>query len=113
VQVSKLDVPVLLIWGQHDHTVPADKCFPQWYEAFKHNPRAEFYVIKNVRHDFPAEEVELTNFLVLQFLQGKKPTEKELARVKRNRSANDIQTGFRDKSTTRFWQNSKYNKFLI
>jgi pimeloyl-ACP methyl ester carboxylesterase len=64
-QIAKMDKPVLLFWGEHDHTVP-----------FKHNnalravlPNAQFHAIQNCGHLPHYEKPEEVNPILLEFLR--------------------------------------------
>jgi pimeloyl-ACP methyl ester carboxylesterase len=111
--VSQLDIPVLVVWGMFDATVPAAICFPQWYEAFRNNPKALFYVIKDVRHDFMAEEVELCNQLILAFLKNSKPSKEDLAKFRKNANAAKKRLGIIDRRLRKFWEQDDYRPFVV
>jgi pimeloyl-ACP methyl ester carboxylesterase len=64
-QIGKMDKPVLLLWGEHDHTVP-----------FKHSntlqeviPQMEFHAIENCGHIPHYEKPEEVKPILLQFLR--------------------------------------------
>ena len=65
-QVGKMDLPVLLIWGREDNTVP-----------FEHSddlrvvmPNAEFHVIENCGHIPHYEKPDEVNPILLDFLKN-------------------------------------------
>jgi len=65
-RIGKMDKPVLLFWGRHDHTVP-----------FKHShilqaamPRMEFHAIENCGHIPHYEKAAEVNPILLQFLKS-------------------------------------------
>jgi len=65
-RIGKMDKPVLLFWGRHDHTVP-----------FKHShilqaamPNMEFHAIENCGHIPHYEKAEEVNPILLQFLNS-------------------------------------------
>jgi len=64
-QIAKLDKPVLLFWGDHDHAVP-----------FKHSdalrtvlPNAQFHAIENCGHLPHYEKPDEVNPILLEFLR--------------------------------------------
>jgi pimeloyl-ACP methyl ester carboxylesterase len=64
-QIGKMDKPVLLFWGDHDHTVP-----------FKHSdalrtvlPNAQFHAIENCGHIPHYERPDEVNPILLDFLR--------------------------------------------
>ena len=64
-QIAKIDKPVLLFWGEHDHTVP-----------FKHSnalrsmlPNARFHAIENCGHIPHYEKPDEVNPILLEFLR--------------------------------------------
>jgi pimeloyl-ACP methyl ester carboxylesterase len=64
-QIGKMDKPVLLLWGEHDHTVP-----------FRHSntlrtviPDMEFHAIENCGHIPHYEKPDQVNPILLKFLR--------------------------------------------
>ena len=64
-QIGKMDKPVLLLWGKHDHTVP-----------FRHSntlqatiPNMEFHAIENCGHIPHYEKPDQVNPILLKFLR--------------------------------------------
>jgi pimeloyl-ACP methyl ester carboxylesterase len=64
-RIGKMDKPVLLLWGQHDHTVP-----------FRHSntlrtviPNMEFHAIENCGHIPHYEKPDEVNPILLKFLR--------------------------------------------
>jgi pimeloyl-ACP methyl ester carboxylesterase len=64
-QIGKMDKPVLLFWGKHDHTVP-----------FRHSstlqtviPNLEFHAIENCGHIPHYEKPDQVNPILLNFLR--------------------------------------------
>jgi pimeloyl-ACP methyl ester carboxylesterase len=64
-QIAKMDKPVLLFWGDHDHTVP-----------FRHSdtlravlPNARFHAIENCGHIPHYEKPDEVNPILLEFLR--------------------------------------------
>jgi pimeloyl-ACP methyl ester carboxylesterase len=64
-QIGKMDKPVLLLWGQHDHTVP-----------FRHSntlqtviPHLEFHAIENCGHIPHYEKPDEVNPILVEFLR--------------------------------------------
>jgi pimeloyl-ACP methyl ester carboxylesterase len=67
-EIGKLDKPVLLFWGTHDHTVP-----------FKHSeilrkamPNLQFHVIENTGHIPHYEKPEVVNPILFEFLRARR-----------------------------------------
>jgi pimeloyl-ACP methyl ester carboxylesterase len=67
-EIGKMDKPVLLFWGPHDHTVP-----------FKHSeilrkamPNLQFHAIENSGHIPHYEKPEVVNPILLEFLCAKR-----------------------------------------
>lgn len=65
-RIGKLNKPVLLFWGRHDHTVP-----------FKHSeilraamPQAEFHTIEHAGHIPHYEKPQEVNRILLEFLRS-------------------------------------------
>ena len=63
-QLGKLDMPVLLIWGQNDRTLPLE----QSDDILSAVPRAEFHVIENCGHIPQYEKPNEVNPIIQQFL---------------------------------------------
>ena len=64
--IGKMDMPVLLFWGPHDHTVP-----------FKHSeilrkamPHVQFHAVENTGHIPHYEKPEEVNPILLEFLRA-------------------------------------------
>jgi pimeloyl-ACP methyl ester carboxylesterase len=66
-RLGKLDMPVLLIWGQDDRTLP----FEQSRGILSAVPRAEFRLIENCGHVPHYEKSEEVNPIIQQFLNSK------------------------------------------
>ncbi len=64
-RVGSLNIPTLLIWGQHDTTIPV-KDSDDLRAAI---PNSEFHVIENCSHIPHYEKPEETNALLLEFLR--------------------------------------------
>jgi pimeloyl-ACP methyl ester carboxylesterase len=64
-QVGELDLPVLLIWGRHDHTIPVS-AIDMLREAI---PQAEFHVIEEAGHIPHYERPEIVNPILIDFLK--------------------------------------------
>ena len=64
-QVGELDLPVLLIWGRHDHTIPVS-AINMLREAI---PQAEFHVIEEAGHIPHYERPEIVNPILIDFLK--------------------------------------------
>jgi pimeloyl-ACP methyl ester carboxylesterase len=65
-QIGRSNLPVLLLWGRHDRTVP-----------FRHSdtlreaiPGIEFHAIEDSGHIPHFEKPEMVNPLLLRFLRG-------------------------------------------
>ena len=56
----------LIIWGEHDESVPIKDCLPIYEKSFKTHIR----VFKNTKHSGFLERKEETNKLILQFIDG-------------------------------------------
>ncbi len=65
-QLGKLDIPVLLVWGEHDQTVPL-ACGE---EILKMLPRAEWWVIDDTGHVPHYEHADVLNPMMVEFLNG-------------------------------------------
>jgi pimeloyl-ACP methyl ester carboxylesterase len=65
-RVGKMDKPVLLFWGRHDHTVPLHHS----HHLRQAIPRAELQVIENCGHIPHYESPAEVNPILLQFLQS-------------------------------------------
>lgn len=112
-EISKQDRPVLIIWAQYDITTPSNECFPQWHNLFKNNPKASFAVIKNVRHNFLNEEIELSNRLILAWIKGEDYKTMELHKL-RNQNSHTVVLTERDQSLKKFWEDNKeYHNYMI
>jgi pimeloyl-ACP methyl ester carboxylesterase len=66
-QLGKLNTPVLLIWGQDDHTIP----FEQSQAIIDLVPRVEFHVIPGCGHVPHYEKPDIVNPLLVGFLRSK------------------------------------------
>ena len=64
--LGKLDVPVLLIWGRNDRTLPLE----QSGDILSAVPRAEFHVIEDCSHIPQYEKPEEVNPILQQFLDS-------------------------------------------
>ncbi len=64
-RINRLDLPVLLIWGRYDTTVP----FYQHNLLCEAMPKAEFHAIENCGHIPHYEKPGIVNPILLQFLQ--------------------------------------------
>jgi len=62
--LGKLDMPVLLIWGRNDQTLPLE----QSRDILSAVPRAEFHVIENCGHIPHYEKPDEVNPIIQQFL---------------------------------------------
>jgi pimeloyl-ACP methyl ester carboxylesterase len=67
--VDKGGMPVLLVWGTHDKTVP----FERNERVRKAIPRAEFHPIDGAAHLPILEQASLTDSLILAFLAKQTP----------------------------------------
>ena len=65
--LGKLDMPVLLIWGEDDWTLPLE----QSRGILSAVPRAEFRLIENCGHVPPYEKPKEVNPIIQQFLSSK------------------------------------------
>ncbi|MEN8240936.1 MAG: alpha/beta hydrolase [Chloroflexota bacterium] len=63
--VGGLEIPAILVWGEHDHTVP----FENSQSLIKAVPQAEFYPIANSGHIPHYENAVEVNPLLLEFLK--------------------------------------------
>ena len=63
-RLGKLDMPVLLIWGRNDRTLPLE----QSRGILSAVPRAKFHIIDNCGHIPHYEKPEEVNHLIRQFL---------------------------------------------
>ena len=63
-RLGKLDMPVLLIWGRNDQTLPLE----QSRDILSAVPRAEFHVIENCGHIPHYEKPDEVNPIIKQFL---------------------------------------------
>jgi len=64
--LGKLDMPVLLIWGRNDQTLPLE----QSRDILSAVPRAEFHVIENCGHIPHYEKPDEVNPILQQFLNS-------------------------------------------
>jgi len=64
-RAGELGLPVLLIWGRHDRTVP----FAHSQRALAAMPQAEFHAIEDAGHIPHYERPDVVNPLLLAFLQ--------------------------------------------
>ncbi len=65
-RAGKLGLPVMLIWGRHDRTVP----FAHSQKALAAMPQAEFHAIEDAGHIPHFEQPDVVNPLLLTFLRG-------------------------------------------
>jgi pimeloyl-ACP methyl ester carboxylesterase len=65
-RIRQTELPVLLIWGREDHTVPFERSAAV-RAAF---PQAEFHAIDSVGHIPQYERPEMVNQLLLRFLRA-------------------------------------------
>jgi len=65
-QLGRLDLPVLLFWGQEDQTLPLE----QSHDILSAVPRAEFHVIENCGHIPHYEKPEEINPIISDFLNN-------------------------------------------
>ena len=65
-ELGRKSIPVLLIWGKEDHTVP----FERSDELRKLVPQAEFHAIEDAGHIPYMERPEVVNPILIQFLRG-------------------------------------------
>ena len=65
-QLGRLDLPVLLFWGQEDQTLPLE----QSHDILSAVPRAEFHVIENCGHIPHYEKPEEVNPIISDFLNN-------------------------------------------
>ncbi len=63
-KLGKLDLPVLLVWGRNDRTLPLEQSQP----ILELIPRAEFHVIENCGHIPHYEKSGEVNPILLKFL---------------------------------------------
>ena len=63
-RLGKLDVPVLLLWGRYDRTLPLE----QSRDILSAVPRAEFHVIEDCGHIPQYEKPDEVNPIIQQFL---------------------------------------------
>jgi pimeloyl-ACP methyl ester carboxylesterase len=64
-QVGRLEIPVMLVWGEHDYTAP----FAHSASVVKAIPQVEFYPIANSGHIPHYENAAEVNQYLLEFLQ--------------------------------------------
>jgi pimeloyl-ACP methyl ester carboxylesterase len=64
-RIGRLTMPVLLLWGRNDKTVP----FEHSREILKLVPRAEFHVIEDCSHIPHYEKPETVNPILMDFLK--------------------------------------------
>jgi pimeloyl-ACP methyl ester carboxylesterase len=64
-RLGKLDMPVLLIWGRNDRTLPLE----QSRDILSAVPRAEFHIVENCGHIPQYEKPEEVNSILADFLQ--------------------------------------------
>lgn len=65
-RIGNMDLPVLILWGRQDHTVP----FRYSSELRQAIPQAEFHVIEHCGHIPHYENPEEVNPILLHFLRG-------------------------------------------
>ena len=63
-RVARAHIPVLLLWGEHDATVP----FAMNESVRKAIPSAEFHPIRGAAHLPILEQAQLTDSLIAAFL---------------------------------------------
>jgi pimeloyl-ACP methyl ester carboxylesterase len=66
-RLGKLNIPVLLLWGRNDRTLPLE----QSREILSAVPRAEFFIIEDCGHIPHYEKPEDVNPILQQFLNSK------------------------------------------
>ncbi|HUI89282.1 MAG TPA: alpha/beta hydrolase [Anaerolineales bacterium] len=66
-RLGKLDIPVLLLWGRNDQTLPLD----QSHDILSAVPRAEYHVIECSGHIPHYEKPEEVNRIIQEFLNSK------------------------------------------
>ncbi|KAL0480974.1 hypothetical protein AKO1_013619 [Acrasis kona] len=113
-EISRQERPTLIIWAEYDITTPSDICFPQWVKLFKSNPKAEFVVVKDTRHNLHCEEVELSNQLITSWVHGRDFKSMDLHKLRNTKSANVTLTA-RDEIIKKFWLDNKvqYSAYMI
>ncbi|KAL0486163.1 1 TM domain-containing transmembrane protein [Acrasis kona] len=104
--VGKHSRPTLIVWGQYDTTTPSDVCFPQWHNLFKNNKDCTFVVVKDVRHNFFNEEVELSNKVITSWILGQDFNYNPIKHS--NIGAIDIKLDERDIEIKRFWNENEH-----
>ena len=65
-RVGALDRPILLVWGEHDGTVP----FEYHRAALQAMPQAEFHAVREAGHIPHYERPEVVGPLLVRFLRG-------------------------------------------
>lgn len=65
-RIGKVDKPVLLFWGRHDHTVPIHHS----HDLRQAIPQAKLYVIEDCGHIPHFERPNEVNRILLQFIQS-------------------------------------------
>jgi pimeloyl-ACP methyl ester carboxylesterase len=112
-EISQQDRPTFIVWAQYDTTTPSDECFSQWHNLFKENPKADFAVIRDTRHNFFQEEKELTGKLILAWLQGNDHKIMELHKL-RNKNSSNVALTARDQVLKAYWDDHpEYEQFMI
>jgi pimeloyl-ACP methyl ester carboxylesterase len=66
--VGRLDMPVLLVWGREDHTVP----FAYSADLRAAMPQVEFHAVEGCGHIPHYEKPEVFNPILLNFLNTEK-----------------------------------------
>jgi len=112
--IGKQKRPTLIVWGQYDTTTPSDICFPQWYNLFKGNDGCNFVVVKDVRHNFFNEEIELSNKLISSWIRGEEHKNTKLIQHG-NKNASQVILNERDVNIKRFWDENEhlFGSFMI
>lgn len=64
-QTGSLDLPVMLLWGDKDQTIPIENAL----DVLEAIPQAELHTIPGARHASPYERPEEVNPLIIEFLQ--------------------------------------------
>jgi pimeloyl-ACP methyl ester carboxylesterase len=64
-ETGRLDLPVLLLWGDKDQTVPIEYAL----DVLEAIPQAELHIIPGARHASPYERPEEVNPLMIEFLK--------------------------------------------
>ncbi len=65
-KLAQSDIPVLLVWGREDRTLPLEQSGP----ILKLIPRTQFHVIEGAGHIPNCEKPEITHSILLNFLDS-------------------------------------------